>query len=79
MLAESGTGICFVSSGNGKRLIIKPNDTAKHSLSKIALPHPFHFAGTQTALPSVPAPTKVSFVAVPAPFWGAYPLFEKRG
>ena len=42
------------------------------------IPHP-HLAGTQTALPSVPVPTKVSFAVVPAPFWGAYPLFGKRG
>ena len=78
MLAESGTGICFVSSGNGERLIIKPNDTAKHSLSKIALPHPFHLAGTQTALPSVPVPTRVSFVVVPAPFLDSKTFFPGK-
>jgi len=33
------------------------------------IPYP-HLAGTQTALPSVPVPTKVSFAAVPAPFSG---------
>jgi len=33
------------------------------------IPHP-HLAGTQTALPSVPVPTMVSFVVVPAPSKG---------
>ena len=49
-----------------------PANPLRHLLCKCHLPrggrlipHP-HLAGTQTALPSVPVPTKVSFVAAPA-------------
>ena len=40
-------------------------------------PHP-HLAGTQTALPSVPVPTKVSFAAVPAPFLDSKTFFRGK-
>jgi len=60
-----------------------PSSPLRHLLRKCHLPRGgrliphLHLAGTQTALPSVPVPTKVSFVVVPAPFWGLTPFREK--
>jgi hypothetical protein len=77
MLAESGTGCCFVSgeTGDGETGTQKPNETENDSLNRITIPLPFHLAGTQTALPSVPVPTRVSFVVVPAPFLDSKTFF----
>jgi len=87
--------VLFCFEENGERLIIKPNNTAKHSLNRMPAPlkpsPPFapqmpplpkgrlipypHLAGTQTALPSVPVPTKVSFAVVPTPFLDSKTFF----
>ena len=56
----------------------RPNDTARHSLNRKTLPPYFHLAGTQTALPSVPVLTKVTFVAVPAPFLDSKTFFPGK-
>jgi len=42
------------------------------------MPLPLHLAGTQTALPSVPVSTKVSFVADPAPFLDSKTFFRGK-
>ena len=69
---------CFGRNGNGApkgQAILRDIPLSRYPYP--LLPHP-HLAGTQTALPSVPVPTKVSFVADPAPFLDSKTFFPGK-
>ena len=70
--------VLFCFEWKRKEVSQRPNDTEKHHLNRISLPHTFHLAGTQTALPSVPAPVRVSFAVVPAPFLDSQTFFPGK-
>ena len=74
-VVRNRNNVLFCFEKDRERLTIKRNNTAKHPLNRITIPLPFHLAGTQTALPSVPVPTRVSFVVVPAPFLDSKTFF----
>jgi hypothetical protein len=71
---------CAVLFREKRRTLSFPNNIAKYPLGRAAIPLPPYprLAGTQTALPSVPVPTKVSFVVVPAPFWDSKTFFPGK-